>query len=52
MLITELKKSKYNKKSIADFGCGEGSLQIQLQRSDHKGKIYSFDAGKFADHII
>ena len=52
MLITELQKPKYINDVIADFGCGEGKLQLQLQENGHQGEIYSFDVGKCADHVI
>ena len=37
---------------IGDFGCGEGKLELRLQESGHDGKIFSFDVGKCAEHII
>ncbi len=53
ILIAELSKSKYSDKSIADFGCGEGKLQLQLEANAVRtAKIYSFDVGKCADHVI
>ena len=52
MIVAELKRTKYINDVIADFGCGEGKLQLQLQENGHQGDIYSFDVGKCADHII
>ena len=53
IFIDELKKDKYNGLKIADFGCGEGRLQIDLEKAGHeKGLIKSFDVGKSADHVI
>lgn len=52
IFIDELKKDKYKDSKIGDFGCGEGRLQLDLQKAGHKGKIHSFDVGKFADHVI
>ena len=38
---------------IGDFGCGEGRLQIDLEKAGHKKEtIKSFDVGKSAEHII
>ena len=38
---------------IADFGCGEGKFQLALEQNGHKKEnLWSFDAGKIADHII
>ena len=47
-----MSKAKYHDKSIADFGCGEGRLELDLKKAGHKGKIHSFDVGKSADHVI
>lgn len=52
ILIDELKKTKYADKDIGDFGCGEGRLQIDLEKNGHRGKIFSFDVGKAAEHVI
>ena len=52
MIVGELAKEKYKHSKIGDFGCGEGKLQLRLEEQGHKGKIYSFDVGKCADHII
>ena len=52
LITTELKKAKYRHSVIADFGCGEGKLQLNLEASGHKGKICSFDVGKTDDHVI
>ena len=48
IFISELSKmDKYENKKIADFGCGEGKLALQLMKAGHpKENIYSFDAGK------
>jgi len=56
ILMHELSKVKYRGMKIADFGCGEGKLQLHLeaQRDTEgergllypKGCIHSFDAGK------
>ena len=53
IFIDELKKDKYKGHKIADFGCGEGRLQLDLEAAGHqKGLIKSFDVGKCADHVI
>ena len=52
LITSELKKEKYRNCKVGDFGCGEGKLQLSLQKNKHEGKIYSFDVGKCADHII
>ena len=52
MLIAELKKPKYLNDVVADFGCGEGKLELELKEAGHQGNIYSFDVGKCADHVI
>eukprot|EP00347_Sterkiella_histriomuscorum_P013626 403364001 len=52
IIIDELKKEKYQNMNIGDFGCGEGRLQVDLKAAGHKGKIFSFDAGKMSPHII
>lgn len=52
IIIAELKKDKYKALAIADFGCGEGRLQLDLENVGHTGKIHSFDAGKTAEHVI
>ena len=52
-MISELGKTKYINDVIADFGCGEGRLELDLkEKHGHQGAIYSFDVGKNADHII
>ena len=51
VIIGELKKDRYKKKTIADLGCGEGRLQLDLEEAGHEGKIRSFDVGKCADHV-
>jgi ribosomal RNA-processing protein 8 len=53
IIIDELKKPKYAGLAIGDFGCGEGRLQLDLERAGHaKGKVKSFDVGKANEHII
>lgn len=52
MIVAELKRPKYLNDVIADFGCGEGKLQLQLEEHGHQGEIHSFDVGKCADHVI
>ena len=52
MIISELKKPKYKELAIADFGCGEGKLELELRDNGHTGNISSFDVGKCADHVI
>ena len=53
IIIDELKKEKYRGMKIGDFGCGEGRLQVYLEKAGHqKGQIKSFDVGKSAEHII
>ena len=52
MLISELKKPKYINDDIADFGCGEGKLELEIKSAGHQGDVHSFDVGKCADHII
>ena len=32
IIITELQKDKYSKVKIADFGCGEGRLELELNK--------------------
>jgi ribosomal RNA-processing protein 8 len=48
VIATELcKVHKYPDHKIADFGCGEGKLQLKLEESGHKREnLWSFDAGK------
>lgn len=47
VVISELKKPKYKDMKIADFGCGEGRLQLELEKSGFTRKnLWSFDAGK------
>ena len=51
IFIQELSKQKYDDSSIADFGCGEGKLELAVRqaresRSSECGSVYSFDAGK------
>ena len=37
---------------IADFGCGEGKLALELKKAGHPlTNIHSFDAGKMGDHV-
>ena len=52
LIISQLQKGKHISHSIGDFGCGEGKLELRLKESGHKGKIYSFDVGKCADHVV
>ncbi len=52
VIIEELQKEKYQDSLIGDFGCGEGRLELDLKKQGHKGKIYSFDVGKAAEHVI
>ena len=54
MIISELSKEKHKNKVVADFGCGEGRLELELKEAGHEGKIYSFDAGKLdsAPHVL
>ena len=52
IIIDELKKTKYVNDDIADFGCGEGKLELRLRENGHQGEISSFDVGKNAEHII
>ena len=53
ILIGELGKAKYVDHVIADFGCGEGRLELDLKvKHGHQGDIHSFDVGKNAEHII
>ena len=52
MLIKKLQKSERVQANVADFGCGEGRLELELKQSGHKGSIFSFDVGKCASHII
>ena len=52
IIVGELQKPKYATLNIGDFGCGEGKLEERLVEAGHKGKIYSFDAGKCAEHVI
>ena len=52
IFVEELSKEKYHDKIIADFGCGEGRLELDVKAAGHKAKIHSFDVGKFADHVI
>ena len=49
------KVHKYPDFKIADFGCGEGKLQLKLEQAGHKREnLKSFDAGKLAgsEHVI
>ena len=48
VLSQELSKiHKYKGLKIADFGCGEGKLHLDLIKSGHpKENLFSFDAGK------
>ena len=39
-------------KSIGDFGCGEGRLEVELKKAGHKAPIFSYDVGKCAPHVI
>jgi 16S rRNA G1207 methylase RsmC len=43
MIVKELKKEKYMGKIIADLGCGEGKLEIELKKHDPTKNIYSYD---------
>ena len=53
IIIDELKKDKYNGLSIGDFGCGEGRLQLDLEKVEgNTRKLKSFDVGKYAEHVI
>ena len=52
MIVNELKKPKYINNEIGDFGCGEGKLELRLKKNGHQGKIYSFDVGKCAEHVV
>ena len=35
MIISELEKPKYINDVIADFGCGEGKLELRLKENGH-----------------
>ena len=35
MIISELEKPKYINDVIADFGCGEGKLELRLKKKGH-----------------
>lgn len=52
MFITELKKPKYIGKTIADLGCGEGKLEIEIKKHDPSRVVYSYDIGKLGEHVI
>ena len=52
IFIKELLKEKYHSKTIADLGCGEGKLELQLKEQNPERVIYSFDIGKMNDHVI
>ena len=52
IIIGELKRTKYINDAVADFGCGEGRLELDLKANGHQGEISSFDVGKNAEHII
>ncbi len=53
VIIQELSKPKYHAQVIADFGCGEGRLELDLTKiTERTGKIYSFDVGKCNTHVI
>lgn len=52
IIIGELKKDKYKGKVIADLGCGEGKLELEIKKHDPERVVYSYDIGKIADHVI
>ena len=52
IFISELVKEKYKDKVIADLGCGEGNLELQIKKKDPERKIYSYDIGKINEHVI
>ncbi|CAI2378136.1 unnamed protein product [Moneuplotes crassus] len=52
IFITELKKEKYSSKVIADLGCGEGNLELEIKKHDPNREIYSYDIGKINEHVI
>lgn len=51
IFITELKKPKYNGMVIADLGCGEGKLELEIKKHDETRVVHSYDIGKIAPHV-
>lgn len=37
MIINKIKKPERRNSNVADFGCGEGRLELDLRKADHKG---------------
>lgn len=48
MFIWELQKEKYHGLKIADLGCGEGWLALEVTKSE----VLSYDIGKLSPHVI